>query len=154
MDYGIGNRKVNLKGQFMVRLAKREDAPQLELLNNEFNGAGASCAYIENSLLNNEQEIVVVDEEDGAITGFVCIQLKKSFCYEEYVPEITEVYVTQAYRRKGIASKMIKFGEKFVTEHYHAHEWGLLTGKDNRAAQIVYGKLGYREDGECHFSKE
>ncbi|WP_286081022.1 GNAT family N-acetyltransferase [Parablautia intestinalis] len=137
----------------MVRLAAGEDAPQLEILNNEFNGVGVSHKYIKQSLLSNEREIVVVDEEDGIIAGFVCVQLKKSFCYEEYMPEITEVYVSQAYRRKGIASKMIMFAEKFITDHYYAHEWGLLTGKDNKAAQTVYDKLGYQEDGECHFSK-
>lgn len=138
----------------MVRLAAGKDAPQLELLNNEFNGVGVSCEYIEKSLLGNEQEIVVVDEEDGVIAGFVCIQMKKSFCYDEYIPEITEVYVSQVYRRKGIASSMIRFAEKFVTNHYNAHEWGLLTGKDNKTAQAVYRKLGYTEDGESHFSKD
>ncbi|MCI8613718.1 GNAT family N-acetyltransferase [Parablautia intestinalis] len=102
----------------MVRLAAGEDAPQLEILNNEFNGVGVSHKYIKQSLLSNEREIVVVDEEDGIIAGFVCVQLKKSFCYEEYMPEITEVYVSQAYRRKGIASKMIMFAEKFITDHY------------------------------------
>ena len=25
--------------------------------------------------------------------GLVCVQLKKSFCYDDYMPEITEVYV-------------------------------------------------------------
>ena len=78
----------------MVRLAAGEDAPQLEILNNEFNGVGVSHKYIKQSLLSNEREIVVVDEEDGIIAGFVCVQLKKSFCYEEYMPEITEVYPT------------------------------------------------------------
>ncbi|WP_160559948.1 GNAT family N-acetyltransferase [Parablautia muri] len=138
----------------MVRLATAKDAPQLELLNDEFNGVGASRTYIEKSLLDNRQEIVVVDEEDGGIVGFICVQLKKSFCYDEYMPEITEVYVAQAYRKKGIASNMISFAETYVTSHYNAHEWGLLTGKDNKTAQAVYRKLGYREDGECHFSKK
>lgn len=138
----------------MVRLATAKDAPQLELLNNEFNGVGVSRTYIEKSLLDNRQEIAVVDEEDGGIVGFICVQLKKSFCYDEYMPEITEVYVAQAYRKKGIASNMISFAETYVTSYYNAHEWGLLTGKDNKTAQAVYRKLGYREDGECHFSKK
>lgn len=142
------------RNAYMVRLATGKDAPQLEALNNAFNGKGVDHAFIENSLLHNKQEIVVVDEEDGMLAGFVCVQLKKSFCYDEYMPEITEVYVSPDYRRKGIAGKMILFAEKFVSGRYHAHEWGLFTGQDNEAAQALYRRLGYKEDGECHFSRE
>lgn len=139
----------------MVRLAAINDAEQLKILNDEFNGiSNTTPEQIRNSLTNNAQEIVVVDEESGLLTGFVCMQLKKSFCYKEYIPEITEVYVRQEYRNRGIASAMITFAEDYCIRHYAVSGFELLTGKENRTAQSVYEKLGYMEDGEMHLSKQ
>ena len=138
----------------MVRKACENDAKQLAELNNEFNGEGETpLENIKASLLNNRQEIVVVDEENGVLTGFVCIQLKKSFCYDEYMPEITEVYVRPAYRERGIAGRMISFAEEHCSKNYPLHKFELLTGTENLMAQRLYGKLGYRDDRELHMSK-
>lgn len=139
----------------MVRIATVRDAEQLSVLNDEFNGKGETTIdQIRNSLLNNQQEVVIVDDENDVLVGFVCVQLKKSFCYDEYMPEITEVYVNPEYRKKGIASKMITFAEVYCSEKYPLHKYELLTGKKNIIAQSVYGKLGYIDDGEVHLSKQ
>lgn len=138
----------------MVRKATVNDAEQLSLLNDEFNGEGETT--IENiriSLMTNQQEVVIVDDEDGMLTGFVCVQLKKSFCYDEYMPEITEVYVRSGYRKQGIASKMIQFAENYCIKNYPLHKYELLTGEKNIVAQSVYCKLGYANDNELHLSK-
>ena len=61
----------------MVRIATVQDAEQLELLNNEFNGEGETTLdNIRSSLANNKQEVIVVDEQNGELTGFVCVELK------------------------------------------------------------------------------
>ena len=138
----------------MVRIADLKDAGQLGVLNDEFNGKGeATIDNIRNSLSDNQQEVVIVADENGTLVGFVCVQLKKSFCYNDYMPEITEVYVVPAYRKKGIASEMITFAEDYCAKNYSFHKYELLTGKKNTAAQSVYGKLGYTDDGEIHLSK-
>ena len=138
----------------MVRIATVQDAAQLEILNNEFNGEGeTTLENIRASLAGNKQEIVVVDETDGELTGFVCVLLKKSFCYDDYMPEITEVYVKPHYRRNGIARAMITYAEEYCKNHYPLHKFELLTGDESDGAQIVYAKLGYSEDGELHLAK-
>ena len=138
----------------MVRIADLKDAGQLGVLNDEFNGEGeATIDNIRNSLSDNQQEVVIVADENGTLVGFVCVQLKKSFCYNDYMPEITEVYVVPAYRRKGIASEMITFAEDYCAKNYSFHKYELLMGKKNVVAQSVYGKLGYVDDGELHLSK-
>ena len=106
-----------------------------------------------NSLINNQQEVVIVADEEDVLVGFVCVQLKKSFCYDEYMPEITEVYVSPTYRKKVIASEMITFAENYCTHNYSLHKYELLTGRKNIIAQSVYGKLGYTDDNELHLSK-
>lgn len=138
----------------MVRIATAQDAEQLEILNNEFNGEGETTLdNIRASLADNKQEIVVVDEMNGELTGFVCVQLKKSFCYDEYMPEITEVYVKPQYRRCGVARTMIAYAEEYCKSHYPLHKFELLTGAENDVARIAYAKLGYCEDAELHLAK-
>ena len=137
----------------MVRIATVNDAEQLNILNNEFNGEGASIDNIGNSLVSNKQEVVIVADEDDILVGFVCVQLKKSFCYDEYMPEITEVYVKPTYRNRGIASEMIIFAENYCSKNYPLHKYELLTGQENLVAQSVYNKLGYVDDNELHLSK-
>lgn len=138
----------------MVRIATVQDAEQLEILNNEFNGEGETTLdNIRSSLANNKQEVIVVDEQNGELTGFVCVQLKKSFCYDDYMPEITEVYVKPQYRCNGIARAMITYAEEYCKSHYPVHKFELLTGTENDDAQSVYAKLGYSEDGELHLAK-
>lgn len=138
----------------MVRRATENDAESLAALNDEFNGAGeTTLAAIRQSLVGNQQEVVIVDDENGVITGFVCVQLKKSFCYDAYMPEITEVYVRPDYRNRGIASRMISFAEDYCRRNYPLHKYELLTGAENRIAQSLYEKLGYSDDRELHLSK-
>ncbi|MBD5524869.1 MAG: GNAT family N-acetyltransferase [Lachnospiraceae bacterium] len=138
----------------MTRLATYEDAEQLELLNNEFNGPGeTTLENIRNSLLHNAQEFVVVEQTDGELAGFICVQLKRSFCYDEYMAEITEVYVKEKYRRKGIAKNMITFAEEYCIKNYPVQKIEILTSKENTVAQIVYNRLGYKDDNEMHLSK-
>ena len=104
----------------MVRKATVNDAEQLRALNDEFNGKSeTTIENIRQSLLSNQQEIVIVDDENGVLTGFICVQLKKSFCYDEYMPEITEVYVRPAYRKQGIASQMISYAEDYCIKNYN-----------------------------------
>ena len=135
----------------MIRKATANDAEQLSVLNDEFNGKGeTTIENIRNSLMSNYQD---VDDEEGVLTGFVCVQLKKSFCYDDYMPEITEVYVRPAYRKQGIASKMITFVEDYCLKNYPLHKYELLTGDENLIAQSVYSKLGYTNDNELHLSK-
>ncbi len=139
----------------MVRIATVRDAGQLSVLNDEFNGKDETTIdNIRNSIINNKQEVVIVADENGVLAGFVCVQLKKSFCYNDYMPEITEVYVVPTYRKRGIASEMITFAENYCTKNYPLHKYELLTGKKNTIAQSVYGKLGYIDDNELHLSKQ
>ena len=58
----------------MVRIATVNDAEQLNILNNEFNGEGASIDNIGNSLVSNKQEVAVVSKWNNKI----CAELKST----------------------------------------------------------------------------
>lgn len=138
----------------MVRQAVPADAEQLLVLNEQFNGTGsASFEHIKQSLLNNHQEVVVVAEEEGILAGFVCAQIKRSFCYDSRYAEISEVFVNEKYRRKKMASKMILFMEEYCMQHYEIRNFELQTGGDNLGAQALYRTLGYGSDHEILLRK-
>ncbi|MBQ8972743.1 MAG: GNAT family N-acetyltransferase [Clostridia bacterium] len=137
-----------------IRIATIDDAAQLRELNEMFNGAGESTIdHVRRSLLHNKQEIVFVAEEDDILVGFVCVQLKRSFCYANPSVEITEVFVKPEFRRRGIASRLISFAESECAKHLQIHNFELLTGANNHPARRLYQLLGYSEDQEIHLSK-
>lgn len=139
----------------MIRLANINDAEQLFALNEQFNGKGeTTLEEIKKFLLNNSQEIIiVVAEEENQLVGFVCVQIKRSFCYSDVYAEITEVFVEEKFRRKGIARRMISFAESYCKENYKLHSFELLTGQENTPAQRLYRSIGYTEKSELLFGK-
>lgn len=133
----------------MIRLATVEDAEQLFALNEKFNGKGETdLDTLKAALCEHPQEVIVVAEENGALAGFVCVQLKKSFCYRDHMAEITEVFVDEPYRRRKFASRMITFAQKYCLEHYSLHKFELLTGETNAEAQALYASLGYHKEND------
>lgn len=138
----------------MIRLATVEDAEQLFFLNEQFNGKDETILdNVKESLLHNKQEVVVVSEEKDILVGFVCVQIKKSFCYNDIVAEITELFVNEKYRRRKIASEMIEFVETYCMKNYAIQKFELLTGKENFEAQALYQIKGYYAEDEILFSK-
>ena len=140
----------------MIRLASVGDAGELERLNAEFNGKGKTTEEsIRASLLTNRREIVIVaDGNGGRLAGFVCVQLKKSLCYEDFMPEITEVYVRPEYRGRGVAREMLTFAQEYCKKIYPLHSFALKPGSENTAAQKLYSAIGCERDGEMHMSKQ
>ncbi len=142
------------KAELKVRIATVSDAEQLEVLNREFNGEGlADVESIRASLESNAQEIVVVAEEEGELAGFLCLQLKRSFCYSQLEAEIREVYVRPKFRKRGLAGAMVSFAEHCCRKKGTGNELEILTGGANSVAHTVYERLGYRDDGAKHLVK-
>lgn len=141
------------KAALNVRTAAAEDAEALSALNMEFNGLERDAASIRASLENNAAEIVVVAEEEGSIVGFVCLQLKRSFCYEGASAEISELYVCPANRKKGVAAAMLGFAESLCRKAGDIRKVEILTGEGNVAARTLYERMGYRDQGAKHLAK-
>lgn len=138
---------------FIARLAQLSDAPQLIHLNDSFNGEGCnSLAAIEESLSSNEQEIVCVAVDGDRLVGFCCGQIFKSMCYRSCYGEITELFVLESHRRRGVASLLMSFMEAAFHKQ-GIHDFQLFTGKSNNIAQAFYRMRGYVESSEMMFRK-
>ena len=136
-----------------LRLAQPSDAADLFWLNRKFNGEDSTTReLIENSLSNNAQEVVCVAVEDGTVVGFVCGQLFKSMCYRSHYAEITELYVRDEYRRRGIGSRLLAFIEQHFIE-MGIRDFQLFTGQSNTGAQALYEASGYARSDELMYRK-
>ena len=137
-----------------VRKAEIADIPQLIKMNDEFNGPGATFESMKNSLENNKGEIVFVAAYNGNAIGFVCGQLYQSICYHDgFQCELTELFISQKYRRMGIATMLVNHLEGEFTRN-SGKEIILKTGNDNTRAQAFYESLGYHKFDEVLYFKE
>ena len=139
-----------------VRSAQLSDAPELKKLNDLFNGEDSSTIEtIEKSLKENKREIVCVAVEvDGnanKLVGFCCGQIIRSMCYSILYGDITEFFLMEKYRSRDIGKKLIElmeveFDARGVNHIHH------LSGKDNLAAQELFGSLGYSDTSEISYN--
>lgn len=88
---------------------------------------------------------------DGAMTaGYVNVifQSDYQFFKDNNIPEINDLYVTPAYRKKGIGGKLLSACEKYAKEHgYHKIGLGVGLYRDYGSAQRLYTRNGYGLDG-------
>lgn len=142
------------KAELKVRVATAEDAEQLLDMAREFGCEElADADSVRASLESNAQEIVIVSEEEGVLAGFLCLQLKRSFCCSLCSPEINRVYVRPKFRKRGLAGAMVSFTEHCCRKKGTGNEIEILTGSLNSPAHTVYERLGYRNDGAKHLVK-
>jgi len=136
-----------------VRPARETDAVGLYALNEIFNGEGSNTLeVIESSLKRNVDEIVSVACDGDHVVGFCCGQIFRSMCYAVNYGELTELFVLDAYRRRGVGGRLIAHVESELGRR-GAVAFRLLTGRDNRAAQALYRAHGYAELPEVLFRK-
>lgn len=122
---------------------KKMDSSHIEALS-DIEKECFSTPWSENALsdeLRNNFARFFVAECDGAVAGYIGAH---NILGEVY---ITNVAVSKAFRRNGIAEKLIKTlveyceneGMEFVT---------LEVRRSNEAAKKLYAKMGFREVGE------
>ncbi|GIO52395.1 GNAT family N-acetyltransferase [Paenibacillus cineris] len=142
-----------MNADIKVRLASESDAEELSRLNQAFNGGDKRPPQqiMESLKINNE--LIAVAEIRGRLVGFGCAQSFHSFCYEEPQGEITELYVEEAARRRGIAGAIISCLEDNLRKS-GVKSVKLLTGKRNDAAIKTYEHCNYVRDDELLLTKK
>jgi len=136
-----------------IRTALGSDAPDLQKLNDLFNGANSNAlSAIQESLQTNTSEIVCVAADGNRLVGFCCGQVYKSMCYPFLCAEITELFVLDGHRRQGIGKRLLARMESELTVRgaRHLH---ILTNGRNIAAKTLYRSFGYAETAEVLLDK-
>jgi ribosomal protein S18 acetylase RimI-like enzyme len=132
-----------------VRVALPADAADFVPLNREFNDqpkvtVEQAAAHL---AAGSDVETVLVAEVDVRVVGFACLQMRRSICYHQVWAEITELYVQEAYRRRGVGRKLMELAEQHARKR-GACQTTLLVNRHNEPAQALYRHLGYRPKGD------
>ena len=131
-----------------IRVATLADARILADLNADFNGVQMTLERMAEQMLRcYDVERALIACIDGTAVGFACLRLIPWLCYDPPYAELTELFVREPFRRRGIASALVAHAQR-MARAAGAKELRILTGRDNPAARAFYRKLGCTEEDE------
>jgi ribosomal protein S18 acetylase RimI-like enzyme len=139
--------------EIRTRIAALEDVAALALLNAEFNGSRLPAEHYAARLACPDRvDTPILAELDDAVVGFASLRLLTPVFYREAYAEVTELYVVEAARQRGIGRRLLAHAERLALEA-GADELVVLTGRDNPAALGLYRAMGFRV-GDLALSKK
>ena len=129
-----------------TRPAESADAAglaQLVRLNSLFNGESNSAEQIAARLADPHcVETALLAEVDDRIIGFAALRVVPCVFFAEPYAEVTELYVEEGYRRRGVGRALVAHAEKLAREA-GAQQMLILTDFYNSTAQSLYRSMGY-----------
>ncbi|BDA78162.1 N-acetyltransferase [Leptospira kobayashii] len=93
--------------------------------------------------------LIVIDSEKDKIVGFTQLYPVFSSLSIERSLILNDLYVLEAYRKKGIAQLLINAAKRYGKQ-IKAKGLGLSTAADNKQAQSVYERNGFEKDNEFY----
>jgi ribosomal protein S18 acetylase RimI-like enzyme len=134
-----------MNGEVRIFMATADDAPAIARLNLLFNEVDESPEAIAARMDDtNRVETVILAKVDGEAIGFALVRVVPTVLYSTPHAELTELYVMEKFRQRGIASDLIAFAEKVAVQK-GARSILVQTGDDNLPALALYKKHGYEE---------
>lgn len=137
-----------------IREVKESDYEELMSLYNLFVGNDRYSKEDNDSfkkVFNNPNNFVYVAEDKNKLVGFVTFSVRDVIRYPKRIAELDELFVLEAYRKKGVCRELMQQVEKkattldcyriFIESHY-----------DHKTAHKFYEALGYTNYG-YHFIK-
>ncbi len=100
----------------------------------------ASHEYLKNLLARDDFHVVAAFAKDEIIGGLTAYELPK-YKSEKVEMFLYELVVEKSHRRKGVATKLLKFINKICAEK-GISEMFLATEIDNESARNLYEKTG------------
>ena len=136
---------MNDRDEFTISLASAKDAAAIAKLNLLFNEATDPAETIATRMSDPRcVETVILAKVADEVVGFALVRVVPSVLYATPHAELTELYVMDEYRQRGIASELIAFAEQ-VAAQKGARSILVQTGDDNVPALTLYKKYGYEE---------
>ena len=132
-------------GTITVRQATPDDAPELAVMLDRFDGIGAIPEQVATRMLAYQSVLTTfLGEMDGQPVGFACLRLVPHIQGDEPYAELTDIYVDVPFRRLGVARSLIARVEE-AAQAAGASEAVIITGFDNEDAQAAYRAVGYTD---------
>ncbi len=134
------------KPDILVHIAQPDDAAEIARLNRLFNGVDEPAENYTRRLSDPRRvDTPLLAEIEGKIIGIANLRLAPTVFYSEPYAELTELFVEDAYRRRGAGRALIAFAERMALDA-GADEMLILTDFYNYTAQELYRAMGY-----CHY---
>jgi ribosomal protein S18 acetylase RimI-like enzyme len=128
-----------------IREAIMDDVQELVRMNILFNGSSDSAEAMAARMTDPLRvETVIVAESDGKVVGFAALRVVPCVLYPTPHAELTELYVKEEYRQRGIGRHLVHFLEKQAMEK-GAESLIVQTGLDNQPALSLYRKMGFAD---------
>jgi ribosomal protein S18 acetylase RimI-like enzyme len=136
---------MNMEAEVTISIATIDDAPAIAKLNLLFNEVDESAEAIATRMDDPAcvETVILAKVADEAV-GFALVRVVPSVLYSTPHAELTELYVMEEFRQRGIASDLIAFAEKVAVQK-GARNILVQTGDDNEHALALYKKFGYEE---------
>ena len=120
---------------------------------------GPTLSLLENYLAEQarDERVVLVAYGDNNFTGFVTIKWQSHYppFAQKRIPEISDLRVLPAFRRRGVATVLVDEAEKRIFERSPTAGIGVGMYADYGAAQRMYVRRGYVPDGlGLHYKAE
>jgi GNAT superfamily N-acetyltransferase len=129
--------------QITIRVATEDDLGALARLNTQFNDVDTTAEQIAERLADPQcVEIPIVAEAEKQVVGFAGLRVVPQIFYAGAHAELTELFVEEGYRRRGIGQALIQFAER-LAQSKGAEALVIHTGEDNYAARAFYSTMGY-----------
>ena len=126
-----------------IRLATPDDAEVLSELIAEFNEPqGDARETAERLGACDGLEVALIAWTPSGAAGFACLRVTPAVGTRVPHALLTELYVREAYRRRGIAAALVQRAEALALEQ-GATDLYLFTGRQNVGAQAFYERLGF-----------
>lgn len=134
---------MNDRRALIVRTAQPADAGEIARLNTRMNGSDEPPENYANRLKEARRvDTPILAEMDGQVIGMANLRLLQPVFYAEPYAELTEMFVEESYRRRGVGRALIAFAEQLALEG-GAHAMLVLTDFYNHAAQELYRSMGF-----------
>lgn len=129
-----------------VRPAGLDDASEIARLNGLFNGSTEPPeAYLPRLADPERVDTPLLAWVEGKAAGIANLRLARQVFYPEPYAELSELFVEEAYRRRGIGRALILHAEELARQA-GATEMVILTGFENFPAREFYRGLRYAND--------
>lgn len=127
----------------LIRQATPDDAAAVARLNEDFNEVRTDidtmAARLERCITT---ERILLAEIDGLAVGFLSLWLFPVICAPDPYAEVAELFVEEAYRRRGIGRALLEEAIE-IARSEGAAELKVVTGFRNTAAQQLYYTVGF-----------
>lgn len=122
-----------------LRPADQRDARKFSELNRRFNGCAEQLEE-----LDERTEKVIVAEVEGELVGFACVRIIRSVCCDSPSAELSELFVDEASRRRGVGAALVSEAER-ISWKSRCSELVVRTRASNDDARALFDHRGYEE---------